>query len=190
MADDDMEENWESLLDNGALDKKLEEMGSRQQVTKSPVVNTNRSSHCQVIIEEEVPRTQYTRPEPHVKILKRPMGVSKSDLNGERSKQQPIKSLQQREAEYAQARLRILGAAKSEEDAIQERLSRLQLVSTEDPGQSSTDCELSSSSLSSSSSPLMSLVLSRPEIVKVVDGVEITRSPKGPDGSAGFNLRR
>lgn len=51
-------------------------------------------------------------PEPTVKILKRP---SKDAQNSNDSKvYQPKKTLQQREQEYAEARLRILGEASPE----------------------------------------------------------------------------
>lgn len=51
-----------------------------------------------------------------VKILRRPaQAEERRDTNGIRPKQ-PIKTLQQREQEYAQARLRILGSAKNPED--------------------------------------------------------------------------
>ncbi|ALC38054.1 CG31908 [Drosophila busckii] len=51
-----------------------------------------------------------------VKILRRPaQSEERRDSNGMRPKQ-PIKTLQQREQEYAEARLRILGSAKNPED--------------------------------------------------------------------------
>ncbi|KAH8409949.1 hypothetical protein KR009_001702 [Drosophila setifemur] len=51
-----------------------------------------------------------------VKILRRPaQAEERRDANGMRPKQ-PIKTLKQREQEYAEARLRILGAAKNPED--------------------------------------------------------------------------
>ncbi|XP_016945946.3 nuclear transcription factor Y subunit beta [Drosophila suzukii] len=51
-----------------------------------------------------------------VKILRRPaQAEERRDMNGMRPKQ-PIKTLKQREQEYAEARLRILGAAKNPED--------------------------------------------------------------------------
>ncbi|EDV30630.1 uncharacterized protein Dana_GF14945 [Drosophila ananassae] len=51
-----------------------------------------------------------------VKILRRPaQAEERRDTNGVRPKQ-PIKTLKQREQEYAEARLRILGAAKNPED--------------------------------------------------------------------------
>lgn len=50
-----------------------------------------------------------------VKILRRPTQSNEARGNGMRPKQ-PIKTLQQREQEYAEARLRILGVAKNPED--------------------------------------------------------------------------
>lgn len=52
-----------------------------------------------------------------VKILRRPTQSSEPRNNGIRPKQ-PIKTLQQREQEYAEARLRIMGSAKNPEDEL------------------------------------------------------------------------
>lgn len=56
-------------------------------------------------------RSQYVSNEPAVKILKRP--TNESHLNKDGKKAAPKKTLQQREQEYAQARLRILGESSS-----------------------------------------------------------------------------
>lgn len=56
-------------------------------------------------------RSQYVPPEPTVKILKRPTKNPNSNNNSK--VYQPKKTLQQREQEYAEARLRILGQAHS-----------------------------------------------------------------------------
>lgn len=67
--------------------------------------------------DDECLRAQYVPPEPTVKILKRPTNdKNNQQLLGEQKPKAPIKTLQQREQEYAEARLRILGSAKSEED--------------------------------------------------------------------------
>lgn len=58
--------------------------------------------------------------QPAVKILKRPVGVNGSNSNGE-CKARPVKTLQQRQQEYEQARLRILGEARSPEDVAEEK---------------------------------------------------------------------
>lgn len=65
-----------------------------------------------IITGDDALRSQYVPPEPTVKILKRP---SKDAQNNSDSKvYQPKKTLQQREQEYAEARLRILGEASPE----------------------------------------------------------------------------
>lgn len=67
--------------------------------------------------EEDCMRTQYMPPEPTVKILKRPTNdKNNQQLLAEQKPKAPIKTLQQREQEYAEARLRILGSARSEEE--------------------------------------------------------------------------
>ncbi|KAL0268420.1 UNVERIFIED_CONTAM: hypothetical protein PYX00_010373 [Menopon gallinae] len=122
-----------------------------------------------VIQGEDSIRTQYTTPEPSVKILKRPSRENKDEyanndiliVNGDvKSNRQPVRTLQQRQLDYAEARLRILGEAKSPEDELDERLSKMNLNSA-------------------------SVMLLRP-----CDVVNIVRHPKGPDGTKGFNLKR
>lgn len=56
---------------------------------------------------------------PTVKILKRPTLQQNNRSTTEAKPKAPMKSLRQREHEYAQARLRILGAAKSPEEMIE-----------------------------------------------------------------------
>lgn len=66
-----------------------------------------------IITGDDALRSQYVPPEPTVKILKRP---SKEMTHNNDSKvYQPKKTLKQREQEYAEARLRILGEAHSPE---------------------------------------------------------------------------
>lgn len=69
---------------------------------------------------DEYQSANYTAPISNqtVKILRRPTQSSEPRNNGIRPKQ-PIKTLQQREQEYAEARLRILGSAKNPEDEEQ-----------------------------------------------------------------------
>lgn len=66
---------------------------------------------------DEYSSATYTQPTVNqtVKILRRPTQSSEPRNNGMRPKQ-PIKTLKQREQEYAEARLRILGSAKNPED--------------------------------------------------------------------------
>lgn len=85
--------------------------------------NSGELTMPRVLLEDSV-RSQYA---PTVKILKRPPDASRSggSLNGSGSERspnrQPVKTLQQREAEYAEARLRILGSARSEDDSQKEK---------------------------------------------------------------------
>lgn len=94
-------------------------------------------SKASVVILEEDGRTRYVPPEPTVKILKRPQSTGSSHLasgdnvvmNGDATKpRQPVKTLQQRELEYAEARLRILGEARSPEEnsPFEERIQKIQ----------------------------------------------------------------
>lgn len=61
-------------------------------------------------------RAQYGPAEPTVKILRRPAHERNDKSNVETKPKVPVKTLQQREHEYAQARLRILGSARSPEE--------------------------------------------------------------------------
>lgn len=79
--------------------------------------NGRATFNVMLLDDDECMRTQYVPPEPTVKILKRPSNEkSKEQLLAESRPKAPIKTLQQREQEYAQARLRILGSAKSADD--------------------------------------------------------------------------
>lgn len=72
-----------------------------------------------ILTGDDALRSQYVPPEPTVKILKRP--AKEVQNNSDVKNFQPKKTLQQREQEYAQARLRILGEAQSS-DKSEERL--------------------------------------------------------------------
>lgn len=113
------------------LEKKLERLkvktnSANSNNTSSPASGGGELSVMPRVVLEDSVRTQYA---PAVKILKRPPDASRTggSLNGasfEKSpNRQPVKSLQQREAEYAEARLRILGSARSEDDAQREKAS-------------------------------------------------------------------
>lgn len=117
-----------------------------------------------VLLEDSL-RTQYT---PAVKILKRPPDALRSGVtvNGNGSEKspnrQPVKTLQQREAEYAEARLRILGSARSEDESQKEN-----------PGNITSNYGTSQSEVR------------HPGLDTVV------RQPRGPDGNSnGFQQAR
>lgn len=72
------------------------------------------SEQTRMVLQDDTHRTRY---QPQVRILKRPTGGTSSLSGSETAKDlaQPVKTLQQREAEYAEARLRIMGASSKEE---------------------------------------------------------------------------
>lgn len=134
-------ESWEEMEDAGVLDKKIEKLKaamstSLQKDLRTGIGGTGKSNTVVFLAEDG--RTRYVPPEPTVKILKRPSVVNNSHnaggdgfiVNGDNSgkPKQPIKTLQQREMEYAEARLRILGEAQSpdERPALLERIRRIQ----------------------------------------------------------------
>uniref|UniRef100_A0A131YY17 SUZ RNA-binding domain-containing n=1 Tax=Rhipicephalus appendiculatus TaxID=34631 RepID=A0A131YY17_RHIAP len=144
MADDiseDICDDWEDMVENGVLEKKLERLKVKTNSANSNNANPPSSGGGaggvgevavmpRVLLEDSV-RTQYT---PAVKILKRPPDASRSggSVNGTGSEKspirQPVKSLQQREAEYAEARLRILGSARSEDDGQKDKSSGVSVL--------------------------------------------------------------
>lgn len=146
---------------------------------------------------------------PAVKILRRPTQQNESRGNDNRPKQ-PIKTLQQREQEYAEARLRILGSAKNPEDELEAALDKK--LSTKSQDFSNTTAIMASSAattaeitlaeiahfknpkgpLSVISNPITNGLISAPPpqspLIKTPENV--LRMPKGPDGSSGFKIRR
>lgn len=76
---------------------------------------------CKVTVEDNACiGSQCVMPEPAIRILKRPSSSGSGQLNGE-SRARPVKTLEQRQKEYQEARLRILGEARSPEDVIDDK---------------------------------------------------------------------
>ncbi|GFR83683.1 SUZ domain-containing protein 1 [Elysia marginata] len=177
MADDeaDILDNWEEQADSGVLDKRLEEMALD--------VTNNREKKKQVIsvakrmVEEGGP-TPY---QPQVRILKRDTTAATSPQqntgvtspSGQGSSKHS-KSLQQREAEYAQARLRIFGSLPPPDDEEEVGNST---ASGSIPGQKTSDA--TSSILSDGAPQIVKLDPSQPHVT-------ILRQPRCPDGTSGF----
>ncbi|XP_057673078.1 SUZ domain-containing protein 1 isoform X1 [Corythoichthys intestinalis] len=114
--DEEVAESWEEAADNGEMEKRLEE---KLRISQKEKESSNH--HCSsrsplrmamVIQDDSLPAA----PPPQIRILKRPTnnGSLGSPLNQNRPTPQ-VKSLAQREAEYAEARKRILGSACPEE---------------------------------------------------------------------------
>ncbi|CAN9515695.1 unnamed protein product [Ophioblennius macclurei] len=108
--DEEVAESWEEAADSGEMEKRLEEklrISQREKESSRSPLKTN-----MVIQDDSMPAAT----PPQIRILKRPAnnGSLGSTLNQSRPTPQ-VKSLAQREAEYAEARKRILGSACPEE---------------------------------------------------------------------------
>jgi hypothetical protein len=129
-----------------------------QQQERTPHV------HVQIVQSDNSVLTQYKPPEPVIKIMKRPSSTS-SELNSLEGDAKPKpKTLKQRETEYAQARLRILGSSGSPESGEAAAANGQKVVQAE----------------------------VRPVVSNVVppSGNSVVRTPRGPDGTKGFQAAR
>lgn len=120
----DVFDNWEDLDKTEVLEQKLKQIVPRA-VEIEPKSCNNQSPVNVILIGDDAVRSQYVPPEPTVKILKRPSKDAQSQ-NGDCRPRQPIKTLKQREQEYAEARLRILGEAHSSEKDCDNKISGIQ----------------------------------------------------------------
>ena len=101
-------EDWESMLDSGELDASLDKLSIQQAGAARPFIPQPQHQQSLSLYGDD-PRTQYRPPEPVIKIMKRPDSGNISSQNGQTRPRVEQKSLKQREQEYAEARLRILG---------------------------------------------------------------------------------
>ncbi|CAI9605531.1 unnamed protein product [Staurois parvus] len=111
MEEDEVAESWEDAADSGEIERRLEKklkITQRENKSKSP-------PKIPVVIQDD---SLPAGPPPQIRILKRPTsnGLASNSHCSSRPTV-PVKSLAQREAEYAEARKRILGSASPEEEA-------------------------------------------------------------------------
>ncbi|XP_078498969.1 SUZ RNA-binding domain-containing isoform X1 [Lissotriton helveticus] len=111
MEDEEVAESWEEAADSGEIDRRLEKklkITQKERKSKSP------PSKTPIVIQDD---SIHAGPPPQIRILKRPTsnGLA-SNANSGNKPAFPVKSLAQREAEYAEARKRILGSASPEEE--------------------------------------------------------------------------
>lgn len=160
--------SWEDLADTGVLDNRFEKLGleplpppNGMQEVKSPAP--------MIIINTDEVRSRYA-PEPAVKILQRPNqnGIVNPLTNGDVKPKLPTKTLQQRELEYAEARLRILGEARSPQEPEYPPPPPPPTAAEERPMKPPVKCDGPSK----------------------VGSSGILRLPRGPDGTKGFNFKR
>jgi hypothetical protein len=123
--DNDVVNSWEDIEDNAEiLEKQLARLTLDKAQNESGVselregrMNSNTASIVLDSTTQESLRTQYAPPEPKMKILARPKANNNTQVKNASkhgSKTAPAKSLQQREQEYAAARMRILGDVRFE----------------------------------------------------------------------------
>ncbi|XP_030633440.1 SUZ domain-containing protein 1-like isoform X2 [Chanos chanos] len=111
MEEEEVSENWEEAAESGEIERRLEAKLKIIQKESSEVSGNSPIRTAIVIPDDSVPPA----PPPQIRILKRP---SSNGSIGPQIQARPtlqVKSLAQREAEYAEARRRILGSASAEE---------------------------------------------------------------------------
>ncbi|XP_061886519.1 SUZ domain-containing protein 1-like isoform X1 [Entelurus aequoreus] len=173
--DEEVAESWEEAAENGEMEKRLAEklrISQREKESSNHLCPRSPLSMAMVIQDDALP----SAPPPQIRILKRPTnnGSLASSLSHNRPTPQ-VKSLAQREAEYAEARKRILGSACPEETAQDKN-------STDRSARSNNN---SNNNNSSSSSSTMS---TSDEDVRA--NKHTVRPPSSPDGTRGFRQHR
>ncbi|XP_017271189.1 SUZ domain-containing protein 1-like [Kryptolebias marmoratus] len=160
MEDEEVAESWEEAADSGEIERRLEaKLKINQEAKKSSLKPGSSPVQTAIVIQDD---SLPAAPPPQIRILKRPSnnGTAGNSSSSSRPSQQ-MKSLAQREAEYAEARRRILGSASSEEtpqdNQSQDRAARM---SVQQP------------------------------LETVRPNNQVIRQPTGPDGTSGFRLCR
>lgn len=131
------------------------------------------------------------RPKPVVTILKRPGSSPALSSTSQANSKPQIKTFEQREKEYAEARLRILGSAVSDESPTEQRLVITiapVLFNELLPFRPHFSKQLVNPKLSPSSSYNYLPNNSQSQQVRTPENV--VRNPKGPTPGQGFNIRR
>ncbi|MED6288836.1 SUZ domain-containing protein 1 [Characodon lateralis] len=114
MEDEEVAESWEEAADSGEIERRLEaKLKINQEAKKTSLKSASSLVRTAIVVPDD---SLPAAPPPQIRILKRPSnnGTAGNSASSSRPSQQ-MKSLAQREAEYAEARRRILGSASSEE---------------------------------------------------------------------------
>ncbi|XP_065506361.1 SUZ domain-containing protein 1 [Caloenas nicobarica] len=119
MEDEEVAESWEEAADSGEIDRRLEK---KLKITQKESRKSKSPPKVPIVIQDD---SLTAGPPPQIRILKRPTtnGVLSNPHSASRPAF-PVKSLAQREAEYAEARKRILGSASPEEEQEKPILDR------------------------------------------------------------------
>ncbi|KAG7261915.1 hypothetical protein CRUP_026444, partial [Coryphaenoides rupestris] len=108
MDDEEIADSWEDAADSGEIERRLEaKLKINREAKKSSLSSGGSVVRTGVVIQDD---SLPAAPPPQIRILKRPSnnGMMGNPSSASRPSQQ-MKSLAQREAEYAEARRRILG---------------------------------------------------------------------------------
>lgn len=156
MDDEDVAESWEEAADSGEIERRLEAKLKINEEAKKASSKSSPVRTAIVIQDDSLPAAPPTQ----IRILKRPTNHDTTSSLASSARPQHTKTLAQREAEYAEARRRILGSASSDDSpqdsSCQDRPARLNIQQSEPVRQTS----------------------------------HIIRQPTGPDGTTGFRLCR
>lgn len=195
MASNEILDSWEDFQD---FDTPSSRKKKPKEKSKAEISDTT----SDVVVMEDTHRTQY---KPQIRILKREPQQSKNangfndrptanpnngEVTTETSQDKPKmpgKTLAQREAEYAEARLRILGSAYNPEEQTSTQFppvpSLAELVPPYPPPPIAPNNPAVPQPLYENSSPR--LLLQRMQNLQI--NPEVVRQPNGPDGTRGFN---
>lgn len=154
-----MAESWEEAADSGEIERRLEAKLKINKEAKTVSLSSRNSPiRTAIVIQDE---SLPAAPPPQIRILKRPSSNDKTSSSASSARPLQTKTLAQREAEYAEARRRILGSASSddtsEDSPCQDRPTRLNV---------------------------------QQQLESVRSNNHIIRQPTGPDGTTGFRLCR
>lgn len=156
MDDEDVAESWEEAADSGEIERRLEAKLKINEEAKKASFRSSPVRTAIVIQDDSLPAA----PPAQIRILKRPTNHDPTSSLSSSTRPQQTKTLAQREAEYAEARRRILGSASSDDSpqdsSCQDRPARLNIQQSEP--------------------------------VRQIN--HIIRQPTGPDGTTGFRLCR
>ncbi|XP_047481047.1 SUZ domain-containing protein 1-like [Penaeus chinensis] len=183
--DDEPLDSWEDIDENSmVLEGRLEKLALKNSQTES-------SMHPPVVTCEDSTRTPFTPQEPKIMILRRPQGKPDATANGMVSlkQKQPVKTLEQRQQEYAEARLRILGDAGSTEDNKPKPLQQKSFEQRE-ADYAAARLRIMGSTSKSVEEPMLTGNPPGNHLMNMhrepQNNVGVVRTPKGPDGTAGF----
>ncbi|XP_068216012.1 SUZ RNA-binding domain-containing-like isoform X2 [Palaemon carinicauda] len=187
--DDDILDNWEDIEENPAvLEEQLEKLALERAAQAQLRVH---GCDVPLVTCDDSGRTPFTPQEPKIMILRRPQAKPDQSVNGMITvkQKQPVKTLEQRQQEYAEARLRILGDSGDSEDGKSKPIQQKSLEQRE-ADYAAARLRIMGSGSKSVEEPMVTGNSSGTHIMNIhrepQNNVFVLRTPKGPDGTSGF----